>query len=555
MPGTGKDQVFEIGLCLSGGATRGAYTAGAMDFFLEALQEFENAKRDGASGLPPWDVKVNNMTSTSAGSLVTFITAASLCADHKPLPAKFDNNDPAPENNLLYKAWVSDFDSDMFSTDDLQGEKPLVRSLLNANYMQSMGKNILETRDACFVGKTKPPVPEWAKGTRFQVTCANYRGVPYSFNIGESLNPKHKMFRMTRHRDHIAFSTNGDDTDKTAFSLDITAPGLTPAWSTFLTCAASSASVPVVFPSQLIERPGIHYKKRLTVEPEWPKGVPPEKYSFLAVDGALFNNEPLDLCRNAMGCLDTDATKSSGAVILIDCEGNSEPLFDVEEEVKHNSLLENLGKMFSTFWSESSFKEPELAGIIDEDNLSEFIISPTLGSEEDMLHGALATGHLGGFAGVLHEKIRLHDYLLGRRNAQSFLRKHFTVDLEKAATNPIFAGIEKYAEENYPNQKKIPIIPLKGTADKECERPEWPKFSKKEVGQVHHRLNTLVMSRLRAVVDVLAKSFFPEAGWFNPIPRTVRFIMHRMLEQLMAKGKAHVAEVLTLFPENGKVKK
>ncbi len=555
----GKGQVFEIGLCLSGGATRGAYTAGAMDFFLEALQELETAKRDGASGVPPWDVKVNNMTSTSAGSIVSFITAASLCAEHKPLPAKFDYKRAAPENNLLYQGWVTDFDGDMFATDDLQGENPIVRSLLNANYMEKLGRKILETRDASLAGKPRPPVPQWAKGTRFQVTCANYRGVPYSFKIGESLNPKHKMFRMTRHRDHVAFSTKGDASDKTAFSLDIGATGLTPAWATFLTSTASSASVPAVFPSQLLERPGIHYAKRLAAEPDWPNGVSPEAYPFLAVDGGLFNNEPLDLCRKAMGNLDKDATKTTGALILIDCHVNADPLIDLEDEVKHNSLFENLGKMFSTLWNESSFKEPEVTGILNKDNLSEFIVSPTLGCAEDMNHGALATSYLGGFAGILHGKIRHHDYLLGRRNAQSFLRKHFAVDLEKASSNPIFAGIEKYAAENYPNQKRIPIIPLKGTAVKECERPEWPKFSKKEVSQVDRWMDTLVLSRLRAVLDASVESFFPSSGWFNPLrfvsTRTVRFILHRALDQVMDKGKKQVEDVLALFPENGNPKK
>ena len=51
---------------------------------------------------------------------------------------------------------------------------------------------------------------------------------------------------------------------------------------------------------------------------------------------------------------------------------------------------------------------------------------------------ALACGSLGGFSGFLHESFRRHDYLLGRRNAQAFLRWHFALP----ETNPLFAQFE-----------------------------------------------------------------------------------------------------------------
>jgi hypothetical protein len=39
----------------------------------------------------------------------------------------------------------------------------------------------------------------------------------------------------------------------------------------------------------------------------------------------------------------------------------------------------------------------------------------------------IACGALGGFSGFLHESFRRHDYLLGRRNAQAFLRWNFAL--------------------------------------------------------------------------------------------------------------------------------
>ena len=40
---------------------------------------------------------------------------------------------------------------------------------------------------------------------------------------------------------------------------------------------------------------------------------------------------------------------------------------------------------------------------------------------------AIATGVLGGFGGFLDESFRAHDYQLGRRNCQKFLRDIFSV--------------------------------------------------------------------------------------------------------------------------------
>jgi hypothetical protein len=67
------------------------------------------------------------------------------------------------------------------------------------------------------------------------------------------------------------------------------------------------------------------------------------------------------------------------------------------------------------------------------------MISPTRhgnGSPESKLY-PIACGAMGGFSGFLHESFRRHDYLLGRRNAQAFLRWNFALP----ETNDLFAGV------------------------------------------------------------------------------------------------------------------
>ena len=51
----------------------------------------------------------------------------------------------------------------------------------------------------------------------------------------------------------------------------------------------------------------------------------------------------------------------------------------------------------------------------------------------------LACGSVGGFGGFLCEDFRAHDFQLGRRNCQQFLRTTFALPDEEANRNPLFA--------------------------------------------------------------------------------------------------------------------
>ena len=80
-PGT-----FEIGLVLAGAVFAGAYVGGVVDFLVEALDVWEEAKENkrgsGASksdwDVPPHDVLLRVISGTSAGGLTAGISAAAL---------------------------------------------------------------------------------------------------------------------------------------------------------------------------------------------------------------------------------------------------------------------------------------------------------------------------------------------------------------------------------------------------------------------------------------------------------------------------------------------
>jgi hypothetical protein len=83
----------------------------------------------------------------------------------------------------------------------------------------------------------------------------------------------------------------------------------------------------------------------------------------------------------------------------------------------------------STLINQARFKPDELAKAANDTIFSRFMISPSRhgGSNEEAKKYPIASGALGGFSGFLHESFRRHDYLLGRRNAQAFLRWTFAL--------------------------------------------------------------------------------------------------------------------------------
>ncbi len=105
------------------------------------------------------------------------------------------------------------------------------------------------------------------------------------------------------------------------------------------------------------------------------------------------------------------------------------------------------------------------------------MISPTRqgnGSDEAQKF-PIASGVLGGFGGFLHQSFRRHDYLLGRRNAQAFLRWNFGLP----ESNPLFHGVAIDADRWHVRSADGKTHTLAATADQTLERK---RFAIKEGG-------------------------------------------------------------------------
>ena len=78
----------------------------------------------------------------------------------------------------------------------------------------------------------------------------------------------------------------------------------------------------------------------------------------------------------------------------------------------------------------------------DPEVYSRFLIVPRRGFRADgtLEPFTIACGSLGGFGGFLSRKFREHDYQLGRRNCQWFLKQYFALPSEGEGRNKLFDG-------------------------------------------------------------------------------------------------------------------
>src|SRR5262249_46487999 len=150
---------------------------------------------------------------------------------------------------------------------------------------------------------------------------------------------------------------------------------------------------------------------------------------------------------------------------------------------------------------------------------SRFVIAP---SDPDQAHAnVLQCGLLGAFGGFFECSFRVHDFLLGRRNCQKFLKSHFALP----TTNPVLAmglqragtrapSIEKLWGADAPTSELqsqgktwIPLIPLCGTAAVEVQRPPRGLISQKSLSEIVD----LISKRLKRLGPLILED--APAGW------------------------------------------
>ncbi|MTJ83186.1 MAG: hypothetical protein F8N37_19545 [Telmatospirillum sp.] len=495
------DGVFELALVLGGTVSAGSYTAGALDFLFEALDEWEKAKATGDASVPRHQVVIRFMVGTSGGGVTSAIAARALAYAYPPVSKASPDPHP-PQNtgsssgyatgNPLYDIWVNELHlAGFLETGDLNGAT--VPSLLNGGVIDAAAARIVEFAPVDQALSTARP---WvASPLRVIMTVTNRRGVPYRFDFGSSS----EIF--VNHADHLRHAVVYPNAASAAFRPDESTlsfegartPGAI-GWDQFAEHAKAPAAFPAGFPQRQIVRPREDYRYRVVampaatvtaaaaiaaggsipvcggiaaLTPDWDRmisGDGPDDgyYRFSAADGGATDNEPIELGRTALagydGCNDRDPMSARRAVLLIDPFGGDAPLGDAAPR----GLLPDLLGLPNVLVQQARYDTRDVRMALDPNVGSRFMLSASRGETKGQK--ALATAGLGAFLGFACRDFRRHDYLLGRQNCQDFLRGTLLFPDGARAFGPPGA-------EGDPR----PLIPLFGSCAVDEALDPWPQ--------------------------------------------------------------------------------
>lgn len=486
--------LFEIGLVLGGTGATGPYTAGVLDFLIQALDEWEKhrvSEKDKPKTdwkVPHHKVRIRIITGTSGGGICSLLTARAL---HYAFPPAVDRT-PATTlaANPFYDIWVNDIKIDKFlDCSDLVGNPvPQVRSALNGQLLETIAANGLSypspTQYAAIQNMPKPERTYVNNPLPVIVTHSNLTGIPYRQPFGgNAVSAEY----FTNHADfvRIYFDYSPLSTppgqgklvpggmfvaSPIAKTPTRTPPGLhSLQWDLLSPFALGTAAIPAGLPARQISRSVLDYAYRFSWDtvsqkyswlvPDWKKFVPSggwASYGFVSLDGGCTDNEPVALARQTLEGLtpplaqapvapaaqpqDTakpwDMDNANRAIVLVD------PLCEIPHDstdAMSVALVSTLPRAVDMFKQTNRFATADICDFLHPAVHNRFLVAPrrsnpnpTPTQPSACVEGATALcgEGLGAFLGFLSPTFRHHDFMLGRYNCQSFLEHIFTLSEE-----------------------------------------------------------------------------------------------------------------------------
>lgn len=522
---------FELGLVMAGAVSAGAYTAGVLDFLFQALEAWEDAKARGDRGVPDHRVRVSVVAGASAGGIATALAALSAFTWPGPLDLAGLPYGAAPPPrataHALYRSWVSAIDIlGLLGVADLAPAGAKLVALLDGTPLRGIAQAAASEAAMAIEAGKKSRFAWMADPLQLILTLTNMRGVPYLLPAEAAQVRGH---RMINHADYAHFAVFGTGTG-------IVPAGLAPAGASALNvggaadfdrlvdAALATAAFPIGLPPRRFANPLALYRARHWPLPGAPGGMAlqpdlsaaaPDPWPFPAVDGGVLYNEPIGFVRQALapdGPMPADGSRATRAILMIDPFPEAEAAADPPDPGEPDLFGTALG-LLAAWKDQARFHPDDIAAALSEGDFSHFLIAPVrpgaAGGET-----AMASAGLGGFAGFLHEDFRRHDFQLGRRNCQKFLRDHLAMPI----TNPVLAGwiarsggpggaVGDFHPKVFrdgvfePDRGFMQLIPLVGAAVEPVGSLPWPRQSRLAL---QAKLDAALRRRARAVADALA---------------------------------------------------
>ncbi len=535
---------FELGLVMAGAASAGTYTAGVVDFLIEALQAWQEAKATGDPSIPDHEVCIRAVAGTSAGGIVASLLAMLPFTRHWPIrdlaTVTAASGAMNASRNLLYRSWVVGTGiHDMLGCNDLRDRG--VTSLLNGEALARLADEaIADVRATQSIGALPSASSYYANPLQLYLSFTNMRGVPYVIRmIADEGRRGHLVTSHSDYAHFAVFGTGADEPDHPpAGALPVNRRGTAAApaddgWDHVRDAALATSAFPCGFPARRFRNPLSVYRNRdglaaaagaaLSVQIDLPE-ADADGYDFWCVDGGLLNNEPLEYVRKALHPDGHrgghDSLSADHSLLLIDPfpddVGRAGPA-----QGDPPDALDALFALIPMLRAHAAFRPQELLLALDDTVRSRYLLSPHRDTRRAN-ESELASDGLAGFAGFVHEQLRMHDFQLGRRNCQKFLADHFHLHVD----NPIVAPwVGRLADRGVldiyhpmvpgPDGKPrrcrdlVPVVPLMPQVRREVKLRPWPTLCRKRDFQP---VAALIRKRADIVVPELLRALLHRAG-------------------------------------------
>lgn len=488
MSNTSNSKTFHLGITMAGAVSAGAYTAGFMDYLLEALSNWEAAKEKNRLleqqgkkpdlRIPMHDVSIDVLGGASAGGMVSMITAlAFFKGDLKPVKKPSSKK----TGNFLYDSWVfldddideatgellktgrSSFEK-MLDTEDLDNNDN-IPSLINSKPIDRIAERIFEEISGRDSVKNFPRFV--SRDLRVILTITSLKPISYIVNFSRlksaflDSTPGHKInnHEVVAHF-KVDYKARQDKRDFLNFSLKkekdknllIKATKATGAFPFGLAPRHFDEEFSWTYISNSLKR-RIQFKQKMDVK----LSKKSKHFKFTGVDGGTINNEPFDevlsTLQDKFGEPDPDTPKFG--TIMIDPFPSFEGEMNTDDRKAYQkSVFDVLTKIVPTILNQARNKRNETFG----SNFFKLLVFPIKWERYRVLkdHPPLATGGLGGFGGFFNIDFRIHDFFLGRNNARNFLRSYLMLEYNEDDPSYLFENLEKRAFNAFKRKYKDP---------------------------------------------------------------------------------------------------
>ena len=515
---------FLIGINMAGAVSAGAYTAGVLDFLIEALDAWYDAKEAAKKGGPPvpmHDVSIEVFSGASAGGMCAAIASVMV-------QGVFDHILDAcrtGRTNRFYESWVNKIDIlQLLKTDDIKKGPPVV-SLLDCSIIDEIAEYALQ-----------PGAPKSRKyispSLTLFLTLTNVTGIPYALDPAAPSSPDEGTLY---HADWLRFETvqpGQPPTEAIARPLPLGQPNQGK-WGLLREAAKATGAFPIFLAPRFLVREKSEYaiprwesvnpaarNSQTVIAPAWPKNMP-DPFQTLNVDGGVIDNDPFDLAHDYLASVNTSRKAASGntnpramsdadAAVISVAPFPSTYEFHPSPPPSAAAVTKGIGNLASVLISQSRFFGESLALIMDPRHSSRFLIAPSDDSVPASTP-ALQCASLGAFGGFFSRGFRAHDFLLGRRNCQWFLCTQFVLPDSNPLIGAGLAGLSAQQRASFAapashgkaamiGQTMYPIIPL---CSPELQQPiAAPVRSKMSEERLDEVVNA-IYERVRAVGPAL----------------------------------------------------